>query len=48
LKNLGLDEEDIEEFNESVKSGKKVEELLGLDGDKTIVENPDSAKKKKK
>jgi hypothetical protein len=47
LKNLGLDEEDIKEFNESVKSGKKVEDLFGFDGDKTIIENSASPKKKK-
>ena len=30
LKNLGLDEEDIEEFNEAEKGGRKLEDLLGV------------------
>lgn len=49
LKNLGLDEEDIKEFNEAAKKGKKVEELLGLDENSDIesVEDKPSQKKKK-
>ena len=30
LKNLGLDEEDIEDFNDVVKNRKSTEELLGI------------------
>lgn len=30
LKSLGLDEEDIEEFNEAEKTGKKLEDVMGL------------------
>ena len=40
LKNLGLDKEDIEEFNETVKKGGKAEELLGLEGEGTVAESP--------
>lgn len=48
LKNLGLDEEDIEEFNETVKSGKKLEDVLGLEeGEGTVVEGKPLPKKKK-
>ncbi|HLC93203.1 MAG TPA: hypothetical protein VJH23_05865 [archaeon] len=50
LKNLGLDEEDIAEFNEVETKGKKLEDLLGLDGDGQGAKQaePESAKKKKK
>lgn len=37
LKNLGLDDEDINEFNEAEKSGKKLEDVMGLS------ENPGEA-----
>ncbi len=30
LKNLGLDDEDIAEFNEAEKSGKRLEDVMGL------------------
>ena len=33
LKNLGLDEEDIEEFNDTVKGKRKIEDTLGVSGD---------------
>lgn len=37
LKNLGLDDEDIEEFKQAEKGGKKLEDILGVgeDGDGT-------------
>ena len=47
LKNLGLDEEDIEEFNEAEKSGKKLEDIMGLEGDGAQINEEKSAKKKK-
>ncbi|VVC00187.1 Uncharacterised protein [uncultured archaeon] len=30
LKNLGLDDEDVEEFNAATKGGKKLEDLMGV------------------
>lgn len=33
LKNLGLDDEDIAEFNEAETSGKKLEDVFGLQQD---------------
>lgn len=47
LKNLGLDEEDIEEFNAAEKGGKKLESLLGIDGEGTEIEDPGNKPKKK-
>lgn len=52
LKNLGLDEEDIEEFNETVKKGGKAEDLLWVDygaeqGGAQIEQAPKIPKKKK-
>lgn len=49
LKNLGLDEEEIKEFNEAAKKGKKVEDLLGLN-EGSEIESPENkpAQKKKK
>ncbi len=35
LKNLGLDDEDIKEFNEAEKSGRKLEDVMGLSQDGT-------------
>lgn len=32
LKNLGLDDEDIAEFNEAEKGGKKLEDIMGVSG----------------
>lgn len=46
LKNLGLDEEDIKEFNEAAKKGKKVEDLLGIDEGTELEEKPQQKKKK--
>ena len=47
LKSLGLDEGDIADFNEIVKSNKSAEELLGLDGS-AEEESPKTNKTKKK
>ena len=47
LKNLGLDEDDIEEFNAVEKGGKKLEDLLGV-GEGTQVEQAEPKGKKKK
>lgn len=47
LKNLGLDDEDIEEFNETVRKGGKAEDLLGV-GENGRAEVEDSTVKKGK
>jgi len=43
LKNLGLDKEDIEDFNETVKKGGKIEDLLGLGEDANGANGADGA-----
>ncbi|MEM4326801.1 MAG: hypothetical protein QXZ13_01365 [Candidatus Diapherotrites archaeon] len=48
LKNLGLDEEDIKEFNEAAKKGKKAEDLLGLNESFEIENDENKLIKKKK
>ncbi|HLC80087.1 MAG TPA: hypothetical protein VJG83_06780 [archaeon] len=48
LKNLGLDKEDIEEFNEAEKGSKKLEDLLGIpNGQEAPEENLKKVKGKK-
>ena len=47
LKKLGLDKEDIEEFNEAETKGKRLEDIMGLgEGDGTQIEEPAPKKKK--
>ena len=46
LKSLGLDEEDIEEFKEAEKGGKKLEDILGV-GEEDGEEKPPEKKGKK-
>ena len=48
LKNLGLDDEDIAEFNEAEKSGKKLEDVMGLNGGPEEVLGEGNGKKGKK
>lgn len=48
LKNLGLDDEDIEEFNEAEKSGKKLEDVMGLSGTPENAPSEGNGKKGKK
>ena len=47
LKNLGLDEEDIEEFNENFNGKKSVEQTLGLGAESDATEEFKEKKSKK-